>query len=98
MLTMTGMERTEIRLAGSGGQGLILGMQILFRALGLEGKRAAQSQSYEPTSRGGYCYSDLILAERSVRLSAGHRPRHDRRASRRSASTARCPSSSRARW
>ena len=59
---MTGMERTEIRLAGSGGQGLILGMQILFRALGLEGKRAAQSQSYEPTSRGGYCYSDLILA------------------------------------
>jgi 2-oxoglutarate ferredoxin oxidoreductase subunit gamma len=63
MLTMAVMaDRTEIRLAGSGGQGLILGMQILFRALGLEGKRAAQSQSYEPTSRGGYCYSDLILS------------------------------------
>lgn len=56
------MERIEIRLAGSGGQGLILGMHILFRALGLEGKRAAQSQSYEPTSRGGFCYSDVIVA------------------------------------
>ncbi len=48
--------RAEIRLAGSGGQGLITGMHILFRALALEGKRAAQSQSYEPTSRGGFCY------------------------------------------
>ncbi len=55
------MIRTEIRLAGSGGQGLILGMHILFRALGLEGKHAAQSQSYEPTSRGGFCYSDVIV-------------------------------------
>lgn len=57
------MRRTEIRLAGSGGQGLILGARILFRALGLEGKRAAQSQSYEPTSRGGFCYSDLIVTD-----------------------------------
>ena len=57
------MERTEIRLAGSGGQGLILGAHILFRALGLEGRRAAQSQSYEPTSRGGFCYSDLVVTE-----------------------------------
>jgi 2-oxoglutarate ferredoxin oxidoreductase subunit gamma len=55
--------RTEIRLAGSGGQGLILGMHILFRALGLQGRRAAQSQSYEPTSRGGFCYSDLIVSD-----------------------------------
>ena len=57
--------RTEIRLAGSGGQGLILGMHILFRALGLQGRRAAQSQSYEPTSRGGFCYSDLIVSDDS---------------------------------
>ena len=44
-------------------RGLILGMHILFRALGLEGKRVAQSQSYEPTSRGGFCYSDLIVTD-----------------------------------
>ena len=55
--------RTEIRFAGSGGQGLILGMHILFRALGLDGRRAAQSQSYEPTSRGGFCYSDLVVSD-----------------------------------
>ena len=55
--------RAEIRLAGSGGQGLITGMHILFRALALEGKRAAQSQSYEPTSRGGFCYSDLVVSD-----------------------------------
>lgn len=55
--------RVEIRLAGSGGQGLITGMHILFRALALECRRAAQSQSYEPTSRGGFCYSDLIVCE-----------------------------------
>lgn len=57
------MQRSEIRLAGSGGQGLILGMHILFRAFGLDGRRAAQSQSYEPTSRGGFCYSDLIVTD-----------------------------------
>ena len=57
--------RSEIRLAGSGGQGLITGMAILLKALSLEGRRAAQSQSYEPTSRGGFCYSDLVVAEES---------------------------------
>ncbi len=57
--------RCEIRMAGSGGQGLITGMAILLRALALEGKRAAQSQSYEPTSRGGFCYSDLVVTEDS---------------------------------
>jgi 2-oxoglutarate ferredoxin oxidoreductase subunit gamma len=59
------MDRNEIRLAGNGGQGLILGAHILFRALSLEGRRAAQSQSYEPTSRGGFCYSDVIVTEDS---------------------------------
>ena len=56
-------DRSEIRLAGSGGQGLITGMAILLSALSLEGRRAAQSQSYEPTSRGGFCYSDLIVTD-----------------------------------
>ncbi len=55
--------RMEIRLAGSGGQGLILGTRILFRALSLSGRLAAQSQSYEPTSRGGFCHSDLVVSD-----------------------------------
>ena len=57
--------RAEIRLAGSGGRELITGMHILFRALALEGRRAAQSQSYEPTSRGGFCFSDLVVSDDS---------------------------------
>jgi 2-oxoglutarate ferredoxin oxidoreductase subunit gamma len=57
--------RAEIRLAGSGGQGLITGMHILFRALAIGGRRAAQSQGYEPTSRGGFCYSDLVVSDES---------------------------------
>ena len=54
------MKLTEIRFAGSGGQGLILCARILFRALSLEGKTTARSQGYEPTSRGGFCFSDVV--------------------------------------
>ncbi|PLX36680.1 MAG: pyruvate ferredoxin oxidoreductase [Hyphomicrobiales bacterium] len=57
------MDRMEIRLAGSGGQGLILGTRTMFRALSLEGMQAAQSSSYEPTSRGGFCRSDLVVSD-----------------------------------
>ena len=60
---MTPAKHVEIRLAGSGGQGLILGTRILFRALSLSGRLAAQSQSYEPTSRGGFCHSDLVVSD-----------------------------------
>ncbi|MEZ5840505.1 MAG: 2-oxoacid:acceptor oxidoreductase family protein [Hyphomicrobiales bacterium] len=60
---MADTQRTEIRIAGSGGQGLILGARILFKALALSGRQAAQSQSYEPTSRGGFCHSDLVVSD-----------------------------------
>jgi 2-oxoglutarate ferredoxin oxidoreductase subunit gamma len=60
------MTVTEIRLAGSGGQGLILGARMLFRALGFDGRSAAQSQGYEPTSRGGFCHSDIVAAEGAI--------------------------------
>ncbi|MDP6342796.1 MAG: 2-oxoacid:acceptor oxidoreductase family protein [Alphaproteobacteria bacterium] len=60
------MSKLEIRFAGSGGQGLILSGRLLFQAVVLDGKRAAQSQSYEPTSRGGFCNSDLVVADREV--------------------------------
>ncbi|HLB30979.1 MAG TPA: 2-oxoacid:acceptor oxidoreductase family protein [Gammaproteobacteria bacterium] len=50
----------EIRLSGSGGQGILLAGQLLGDALTLEKKRIAQSQSYEPTSRGGLSRCDLV--------------------------------------
>jgi 2-oxoglutarate ferredoxin oxidoreductase subunit gamma len=57
------MAELEIRLSGSGGQGLILSARILSEALTLEGRTVAQSQSYEPTSRGGLSRSDLVAGD-----------------------------------
>ena len=54
--------RTEIRIGGTGGQGLILSGKMLADALASLGKRVAQSQTYEPTSRGGFCNSDLVVS------------------------------------
>jgi 2-oxoglutarate ferredoxin oxidoreductase subunit gamma len=56
----------EIRIGGTGGQGLILAAKMLASALASTGKRIAQSQTYEPTSRGGYCNSDLVIADDEV--------------------------------
>jgi 2-oxoglutarate ferredoxin oxidoreductase subunit gamma len=53
----------QMRLSGSGGQGLQLSAKILVRALSEEGKVVAQSQSYEPTSRGGLSRSDLVVGD-----------------------------------
>jgi 2-oxoglutarate ferredoxin oxidoreductase subunit gamma len=58
--------RTEIRIGGTGGQGLILSAKMLADALAAGGKRVAQSQTYEPTSRGGFCNADLVVSETEV--------------------------------
>ena len=61
-----GDARIEIRIGGTGGQGLILSAKILADALAAGGKRVAQTQSYEPTSRGGFCSADLVVADGEV--------------------------------
>ena len=58
--------RIEIRIGGTGGQGLILSAKMLADALAADGKHVAQSQTYEPTSRGGYCNADLVIADVEV--------------------------------
>jgi len=51
---MMKQRRYEIRIAGSGGQGVILAAIILAEAAGhYEGLFAAQSQNYGPEARGG---------------------------------------------
>ncbi len=55
--------RIEIRIGGTGGQGLILSAKMLAGALAEAGRRVAQSQTYEPTSRGGFCSADLVLTD-----------------------------------
>ena len=50
------MARHEVRLAGFGGQGIIMSGYILGKAAALyDGKDAVFSQSYGPEARGGAC-------------------------------------------
>lgn len=58
------MQHLEIRLSGTGGQGLILGALVLAEALIAEGHHVAQSQAFEPVSRGGVSRSDVVAAPR----------------------------------
>ena len=60
------MPELEIRLSGSGGQGILLIGRILTEALTLENLNVAQSQSYEPTSRGGLSRADLVASQHQV--------------------------------
>ncbi len=54
---------TEIRLAGSGGQGLITAGIILAEAAIFDNKNVVQSQSYGPEARGGASRAEVIIAD-----------------------------------
>jgi len=58
--------QNEIRLTGSGGQGLILGGIILAEAAILDGKNAIQSQSYGPEARGGASKAEVIISNEEI--------------------------------
>jgi len=63
---MTELRAFQARLSGTGGQGLGLGGRLLANALVADGMQVAQSQSYEPTSRGGSSRSDLVVSDSAV--------------------------------
>lgn len=56
----------EIRLSGSGGQGLILAGIILAEAAIEDGKNAVQSQSYGPEARGGASKAEVIISNEEI--------------------------------
>lgn len=56
----------EMRLSGTGGQGLILAGIILAEAALLDGKLAIQSQSYGPEARGGSSKSEVLISEKPI--------------------------------
>lgn len=59
--------RMEIRLAGSGGQGLVLGGIILAEAAVMfDGKNAVQTQSYGPEARGGASKSEVVISDGDI--------------------------------
>ncbi|MFP3870620.1 MAG: 2-oxoacid:acceptor oxidoreductase family protein [Syntrophobacteria bacterium] len=59
--------RYEIRLSGSGGQGLILAGIILAEAAGIhQNKYVAQTQAYGPEARGGASKSEVIVSDEEI--------------------------------
>jgi len=61
------MERTEIRLAGFGGQGVILAGMIIGRAAAIyENLEATLVQSFGPEARGGACSAQVVISTEPV--------------------------------
>ena len=59
--------RYEIRLSGSGGQGLILAGIILAEAAGIyDGRFVVQTQSYGPEARGGVSKSEIVISDEEI--------------------------------
>ncbi len=59
--------RYEVRLSGSGGQGLILMGIILAEAAGVyDGKYVAQTQSYGPEARGGSSKAEVVVSDEEI--------------------------------
>ncbi|MGM0607403.1 MAG: 2-oxoacid:acceptor oxidoreductase family protein [Candidatus Muiribacteriota bacterium] len=60
-------DKFEIRLSGSGGQGLILGGIVLGEAATIhDGVNATQTQSYGPEARGGASKSEVIISKNEI--------------------------------
>lgn len=67
MSTKLSSNRIEIRLAGEGGQGMILAGIILAEAAAIyDNKNAIQTQSYGPESRGGASKAEVIISDEEI--------------------------------
>jgi len=61
------MKRKEIRIAGFGGQGIVLSGSIIGRAASIhDDDYAALTQSYGPESRGGACRAEVVISDKPV--------------------------------
>ncbi len=58
--------RYEVRLAGAGGQGLVLAGIVLAEAALLDGHIVIHSQNYGPEARGGNSISEVILSDEEI--------------------------------
>jgi 2-oxoglutarate ferredoxin oxidoreductase subunit gamma len=67
MATKKNGNRMEIRLAGEGGQGMILAGIILAEAAAIyDNKNATQTQSYGPEARGGASKAEVVIAQGEI--------------------------------
>jgi 2-oxoglutarate ferredoxin oxidoreductase subunit gamma len=61
------MNRTEIRITGFGGQGVVLSGHIIGRAWAVHaGKHATMIQSFGPEARGSACSATLVVSDTMV--------------------------------
>lgn len=59
--------RTEIRITGFGGQGVVLAGHIIGRACAIHaGRQATMIQSFGPEARGSACSATLVVADTEV--------------------------------
>ena len=60
-------DRYEMRLSGSGGQGMIFASVVLSKAIGIgESKNVVQCQSYGPEARGGASKADVVVSVNEI--------------------------------
>ena len=67
-------KKTEVRIGGSGGQGVVLAAQILGKAAVLEGKNAVQTQAYGAEARGSLAKSEVIISDGRIGFPAVRKP------------------------
>lgn len=61
------MTRKEIRIAGFGGQGVVLVTYILGKALAIyDGFEVVMTQSYGPEARGGASSANLVVSDKPI--------------------------------
>jgi len=61
------MDRTELRITGFGGQGVVLSGYIIGRAYSvISGKHATMIQSFGPEARGSACSTTLSFSEKVI--------------------------------
>src|SRR3972149_608384 len=61
------MPRTEIKIGGFGGQGVILSGYILGRAASIfDSKSATMIQAFGPEARGSACSAELIISNEAI--------------------------------
>lgn len=59
-------KRTEIRITGLGGQGVVLAGKIFGRAAVYDEKHVVQTQSYGAEARGSAAKSEVIIADKKI--------------------------------
>ena len=61
------VDRYEVRLAGAGGQGMVLAGRILAEAVAIyDGRNAVQTQDYGPEARGGSSKSEIVISDGEI--------------------------------